>query len=173
MTTSTADVIHQTFLTGLKNAHALEQQALALMDRQIDHLQNYQEVERRLREHRVETEGQIDRLNAILASFGESNSIIKDAGLSLSGNLAALAHVFAPDEIIKNSFANFAFENFEAASYMGLITLAEDGGYSDALPLLQQTLEEERAMAAWVEQSLPTVTRQFVSLRAAGQTASH
>lgn len=40
------------FVTGLQNAHAVEQQALALIDRQLDRLVRYPEVADRLRLHR-------------------------------------------------------------------------------------------------------------------------
>src|SRR3982751_4476538 len=132
------EAVREIFITGLKNAHALEHQALALMDRQIEHLAQYAEVEERLRSHRGETHTQIPRLEQLLEALGESPSALKDTALSMSGNLAAIAHTFAPDEIIKNSFANFAFENFEAATYKGLIVMAQEGGFEDAIPLLQQ-----------------------------------
>ncbi|MGN6620557.1 MAG: ferritin-like domain-containing protein [Sphingomonas sp.] len=161
------------FLVGLRDAHAVEHQALALMDRQIDRLSHYPEVEQRLREHRQETEEQIRRLDHILEDLGEKSSAIKDAALTISGNAAALAHVLAADEILKNSFANFAFENFEAASYKALITMAEVGKFDAAIPLLKETLAEEVAMARFCDETLPEVTRKYLSLRAAGQSASH
>lgn len=169
----TTDVVRHVFVVGLRDAHALEHQALALMDRQINHLANYPEVEQRPREHRVETEQQIKRLDEILERLGESSSAIKDAALGLTGNMAALGHMLAPDEILKNSFANFAFENFEIAAYNGLITIAEEGSFSDAISLLNQTLKEELAMAQFCDQSLPGIVRKYLRLRAAGETASH
>lgn len=168
-----ANVLRDVFITGLKNAHAVENQALALMDRQIDHLANYPEVSDMLRQHRAETEQQIARLDELLTSFGDTNSALKDIGLSISGNMAALAHTVAPDEILKNSFANYAFENFEIASYTSLIALAEHGSFTNATPLLQQTLGEEQRMAQWVYDSLPQISLKYVSLRAAGETAGH
>lgn len=173
MTEAKDDVVRHIFVVGLRDAHAVEHQALALMDRQIQHLSNYPEVEQRLREHRVETEQQIKRLDEILDGLGESRSVIKDAALTVSGNLAALGHMVAADEILKNSFANFAFENFEAASYKALITIAEQGSYGSAIPLLNQTLSEELAMAQFCDEALPGITRKYLSLRAAGETASH
>jgi ferritin-like metal-binding protein YciE len=167
------DVVRSVFLTGLRNAHAVEHQALALMDRQIDHLANYPEVEQRLRSHRVETEQQIKRLDEILDGLGESASALKDTVLGIGGNLAALAHTIAPDEILKNSFANFAFENFEIASYKSLITVAEVGSFASAIPLLTATLGEEVAMAQFCDEVLPAVTTKFLQLGAAGETASH
>ncbi|MEG3165326.1 ferritin-like domain-containing protein [Sphingomonas sp. PB2P19] len=173
MATYSPDVLQSVFITGLKNVHGVEHQALSLIDRQLDHLTNYPEVADMLRKHRVETEQQIDRVQEILAGFGESHSVLKDAALSLTGNLAAMAHVFAPDEILKNSFANFAFENFEAASYTSLITLADAGGFASATPLLQTSLTEEQAMAAWIESHNAALTLKYVERRAAGETASH
>ncbi|MGN6376631.1 MAG: ferritin-like domain-containing protein [Sphingomonas sp.] len=173
MPTYSADQLRSFFITGLRDAHALEHEALALMDRQLNHLANYPQVSDRLHEHRRETEGQIQRLEEILDSFDVSRSVLKDAALTLGGNLAALAHAFAPDEILKNSFANFAFENFEAASYTSLITVAEIGNFSNARPLLEQTLGEERRMASWIEEHQAELTRQYLERRAAGETASH
>jgi ferritin-like metal-binding protein YciE len=167
------DSVRETFVTGLKNAHALEQQALSLMDRQIEHLAHYAEVEERLRVHRGETHTQITRLNQILESLGESPSAFKDAALSMTGNMAAIAHTFAPDEILKNSFANFAFENFEAATYKALIVMAQEGGFTSAVPLLEQTLQEELAMVAFCDEILPTIVRKYLYLKANGAQASH
>ncbi|MDT8760168.1 ferritin-like domain-containing protein [Sphingomonas psychrotolerans] len=173
MATLAPDAVRETFVTGLKNAHALEHQALNLMDRQIEHLANYADVESQLRMHRGETERQIERLETILSGLGESPSTLKDVAMSFSGNMAALAHVFAPDEILKNSFANYAFESFEVASYQALVIMAEEGGFEEALPLLNETLREEQAMQQWVAKTLPVVVRKYLTLRATGETASH
>ncbi len=167
------DVLRSVFITGLKNAHGVEHQALALMDRQIDHLANYPEISDMLRKHRAETEEQITRIDQILDGLGESASAVKDIALTISGNMAAIAHVFAPDEVLKNSFANHAFENFEAAAYTSLITLADAGSFTSATPLLQQSLSEEQRMAQWVLDNIPATTMKYVSLRAAGETAGH
>ncbi len=167
------DVAQELFVTGLKNAHGVEHQALALIDRQLDHLANYPEVSEQLRMHRNETEQQISRIDEILSGFDAKPSALKDLGLSLSGNMAALAHVFAPDEILKNSFANYAFENFEIASYTGLLTLADLGGYTNQQALLRESLSEEQRMAAWVIENIPALTRKYAGLRAAGKIASH
>ena len=54
-----------------------------------------------------------------------------------------------------------------------LIALAEHGSFTNATPLLQQTLGEEQRMAQWVYDSLPQISLKYVSLRAAGETAGH
>ena len=93
--------------------------------------------------------------------------------MSLSGHLAALANMLAPDEILKNSLANFAFENFEIASYRALIEMARKGGFNEAVPLLEETLKEEIAMAAFIEETLPVVVERYMTRREAGEQAGH
>jgi ferritin-like metal-binding protein YciE len=166
------DVWRDVFVTGLKNAHAMEHQALALMDRQIERAENFQEIGDMLRRHRGETELQIERLDALLASLEERPSGLKDAAMSMGGTMAALGHSVAGDEVLKNAFANFAFENFESAAYQGLIILADRGGYSVAKEPLQQTLEEEMRMARWVEDSLPQIIDKHLELRRLGENPS-
>lgn len=171
MTTTIANETQQLFVTGLKDAHGVEHQALALMNRQLEHLENYPEVADILRRHHGETERQIARIDEILDGFDTKASTLKDTVLTFSGSMAALAHVFAPDEIIKNSFANHAFENFEIAAYTGLLALADMGQFTTATPLLQQSLSEEQRMAAAVLDGIPAIMRKYVDRRAAGETA--
>ena len=165
--------VRMLFVTGLQNVHAVEQQALSLIDRQLDRLVHYPEISERLRAHRIETEGQIRRLDDILASLGEQPSSLKDMALSFIGNLAAMGNVMAADEVLKNQFVNAAFENFEVASYTSLVALAEAAELPTAAELLRETLEEEIAMAAWVQESLGPLTLKYVGLRAEGGRASH
>lgn len=166
-----ASTLREVFVAGLKNAHAVEHQALALIDRQLDRYRHYPELSNRLHAHRIETERQIGRLDEILRGFNDRASAFKDMTLSLVGNMLALSHTPAPDEVLKNSFVNLAFENFEIASYTSLIALAEAGAYHDALPLLGQSLREEQDMAAWVLEAVPAITLRYVDLRADGRGA--
>lgn len=161
-----SEIIKELFVVGLRNAHAVEKQALSIMTPQVERLVNYPAVADRLRLHIDETHGQIARLDEILASHETSASTLKDTALSLSGGMAAIAHSVAADEILKNSYANYAFEHFEIAAYKSLLTLADDGGFSQAATALRQSLAEEEAMAAWIDQSLPDVTRRYADLRA-------
>jgi len=159
------------FITGLKNAHAMESQALAIMRPQVARIENYPEVKAKLTQHITETEGQIARLEQVLEDCGTAKSTLKDATLSVAGTMAALGHSPAEDEILKNSFANFAFENYEAAAYKSLITIAQQAGKADAVEPLEQNLTEELAMAAWLDANLDVLTSQFVSRFAEGETA--
>lgn len=143
------------FVTGLQNAHAVENQGLAMIDRQLDRLTRYPEICERLRAHRRETEAQIRRLDEILSSLGERSSGWKDMALNFMGNFAALGNAMARDEVLKDQMVNYAFENFEVASYRSLIALSEAAGFAEATPLLRESLREEEAMAAWVPRHAP------------------
>ena len=56
---SGSDRMRELFITGLKNAHALERQALSIMEPQVARIENYPEMADRLQEHIRETHGQI------------------------------------------------------------------------------------------------------------------
>jgi ferritin-like metal-binding protein YciE len=161
----------EVFVTGLKNAHAMENQALSIMKPQLARIENYPEVAAKLDQHIHETEGQIVRIEEVLDGLSENHSSLKDVALSLTGSMAAIGHTMAGDEILKNSFANFAFENFEMAAYKSLLTVAEAGGYGSASAALQANLAEEKAMAQWLDENLVSVTTRFLSLRQAKEKA--
>ena len=163
---STHDTLHDLFVAGARNLHAVEKQALSIMTPQVTRLEHYPEVAERLRLHIDETHRQIERLDRILAKEGSGASAIKDLGLSLSGGMAAMAHTVAGDEILKNGFTNYAFEHFEIAGYVSLMTFAEDARIADATALLQQSLDEERRMAEWIGEALPLITRRYADLYA-------
>ena len=112
MEVTASDDLREIFTTGLRNAHAMEKQALSIMEPQLQRLENYPEIGQRLEAHIRETNGQIERLDTILEELGESSSGLKDVAQSVAGSLAAMGHTMAGDKILKNSLANFAFENF-------------------------------------------------------------
>ncbi|QKK26807.1 ferritin-like domain-containing protein [Rhizobium hidalgonense] len=166
-----ATEIRDVFVTGLRNAHAMENQALSIMKPQLKRIENYPEVAEKLDQHIRETDAQIVRLEDILDGLNEDKSTLKDLALSFTGSMAALGHTVADDEILKNSFANFAFENFEAAAYKSLLRVAEAGGYVAAMTGLQANLAEELAMAEWLNDNVVALTSKFLALRQVGETA--
>jgi len=159
------------FETGLRNQHAVEHQAIELLERQIARLENYPEMAERMRLHLEESQEQALRLEELLSDLGTSSSMLKDAAMSLAGNVAALMHTTAPDEVLKNSFANFAFEHYEIAAYRSLLVLSDMCGHGSAASVLQKSLEEELAMAKWIDEHLAATTRTFASRSEAGLTA--
>jgi ferritin-like metal-binding protein YciE len=166
-----SDQAKDTYITGLRNQHAVEHQAIELLERQVGRLQNYPEMEQRMRRHIEESREQARRLEDLLGHFDTSHSSFKDTMMSIAGNLAAMGHSTAPDEVVKNTFANFAFEHYEIASYKSLLVLADLSGHSAGISALQASLREEQDMAAWIADHIDPTVRRFVERSAANVTA--
>jgi ferritin-like metal-binding protein YciE len=158
-----ADTPRDIFVVGLRNAHAMETQARELMERQSERLDEYPEMKARISEHLRETNQQLQRLEQCLEACGESTSSLKDTAQSLMANMMAMAHSVAGDEILKNTFANNAFENYEIAAYKSLIALSGSAGVESTRPLLQQSLQEEERMAQWVANNVEKITLDYVN----------
>ena len=161
------------YITALKNTHALELQALQIMERQVERLENYPDMEAALRRHIKETHGQRDRLEEALASLSESPSALKEGFLGFVGNMMALGHVPAQDEILKNAFANQAFENFEIAAYTSLLTIGEAAGQAAHQAAFTLSLREEEGMAKAVADLVAPTTKRYLERTLRGETASH
>lgn len=159
------------YVTALKNTHALEMQALQIMERQVERLKNYPEMEDALRRHIQETHGQRDRLEEALQALGDGPSTIKEGILGFVGNVMALGHTPAQDEILKNTYANHAFENFEIAAYQSLLTIGDAAGQGASLTGFRQSLREEEAMAQRVRELIDPTTRRYVELTLSGERA--
>ena len=169
--TATDNPAHEPYHTGLRNMHALEMTAIELTERQVERLENYPEMAARLRAHNAESKEQAERLATILARHETSPSAAKNAVSSVMGNVAAALHAPAPDEVLKNTFANFAFEHQEIAGYTSLIAMAETFGDTASIAALKQSLGEEQAMADWIGQQIVPTTQRYLQLRAAGEKA--
>ncbi|MBN8927038.1 MAG: hypothetical protein BGO51_05225 [Rhodospirillales bacterium 69-11] len=171
MSATTQDKARDIYIVGLRNQHAVENQAVELLERQVGRLENYPEMADRMRRHIGESQEQARRLEDLLGQLDSSHSSFKDAMSSFMGNLAALGHTVAPDEVLKNTLANFAFEHFEIASYMSLLTLCEAAGHSAGRSALEASLREEQDMAQWIADHIGPTTKRYVERTAAGQTA--
>src|SRR4051794_28447499 len=133
------------------------------MERQSERLSDYPEVQARAQTHLRETEGQLNRLEQCLSLMGESSSTLKDTTQSVMGNIMALGHSMAGDEILKNTFANNAFEHFEIAAYKSLLALCSAAGVESARAPLEESLHEEERMADWIDKNIGKVTMEYVS----------
>lgn len=171
MDSTTTDAATQAYVAGIQNAHALEKQATQLINRQLERLESYPEVAAVLQEHLVETENQIDRLEGLLTEMGSGPSTVKDMATMMSGNMAALMHTAMPDEVIKNHFANAAFEAFEITTYKSLIAMAEATGNGAHVPVFEVSLSEEQSTEAKLQGLTAALSQKYLSLLGAGESA--
>ncbi|TNC73875.1 DUF892 family protein [Rubellimicrobium roseum] len=165
----TSDQAKQDYIMGIQSAHSLEKQATQLINRQLERIESYPEVAAVLRQHGAETEAQIQRLEGILSELGSAPSAIKDLGTQMSGNMAALAHTVMSDEIMKNHFANVAFEAFEQATYRSLIAMAQATGHQHHVAIYETTLREEEKTFQTLLGMTDALTVKYMQLHEAGE----
>ncbi len=165
------DKVHEFYHTGLRNLHALEMNAIELCQRQVERLEQYPEMAARLHQHARESEAQAQRLDAILERHGTTPSTAKNTVTAVMGNVAAALHAPASDEVLKNTFANLAFEHQEIASYTSLIAMAERLGDTASVAPLTQSLREEQSMADFIRDQIKPTTYRFMELVGQGAQA--
>ena len=150
-------------LDWLRDAHAMEQQAESMLKGQAERLEHYPELKGRIVRHIEETQGQQRVLVECIERLGGSTSTLKD----LAGKLMAFGQagggMAMSDEVVKGAMAGYVFENMEIASYTVLIEAAEAAGDSATAQACRSILKEEVAMAEWLKEHLPEVTRAFLA----------
>jgi ferritin-like metal-binding protein YciE len=133
----------------LRDAHAMERQALLLLKRGAD-LAGDEETGRIYRAHALQTEEHARYIAERLEAHGESPSSVKDAA-SQAGALAIGAATQAmPDTPLRLAIAAFAFEHMEIASYRILASLAGRADDEETLSAIERILEQEEAAAELV-----------------------
>ena len=155
-------------ITGLRNAHGLEQQAIEMLERNAERLENYPQLKARIAQHLEESRQQQAKVARALEELGESPSTLKDTVMGLVQNVQMAVHSAASDEVLKNSFTGYAFEHFEIASYRALMVMARMAGEPRVEQVAQQILRQEEEMAGWLEQHLPEIVSQHIALMATG-----
>jgi ferritin-like metal-binding protein YciE len=88
----------------------------------------------------------------MLEACGETSSALKDAAQSVIANTMAMAHAMSGDEILKNAFANDAFEHFEIAAQVAACAL-QFGRPGAARNLLEKI---SRSNSGWLNGLTPT-----------------
>ena len=149
-------------LDWLRDAHAMEEQAKTMLSGQAQRIQNYPELQAKIEEHLKETEAQAESIKTCIDRLGSSTSAVKAAGGKMMAMGQALSGLFVGDEVVKGSLASYTFEHMEIASYRILIAAAEEAGDQETKRVCQTILAEEERMAAWLEEHLAAVTRQYL-----------
>ena len=68
----------------------------------------------------------------------------------------------ASDERVKDFLAAYGAEYFEVACYKALIAAANVAGAESIIPLLEDNLREDEAMARWLDQNVNAVVRDYL-----------
>lgn len=157
------DEIVGNLIDWLRDAHAMEQQAESMLKKQADRIEHYPELKARIEQHIVETQNQAVLIESCLKRYGSSGSTLKDLGGKMMAFGQAVGGVMMPDEVVKGAQMGYVFENLEIASYTILISAADAAGDTETSDICRRIIQEEYAMAEWLRDYLPTLTKDFLA----------
>jgi ferritin-like metal-binding protein YciE len=138
--------LNDLFIEVLKDTYSAEKQVLRALGK-MSKAADSERLAIALDAHRTETEGQIERLQQVFELLGQParakpceaiNGILEEAN--------EIAQEFKGSEVLDAGLiaAQQAVEHYEITRYGTLMSWAEELGLEQAVPLLAQTLEEEK-----------------------------
>lgn len=152
----------QRLVSWLRDAHAMEQQAEAMLSAQAARLEHYPALQAGIARHLEETRGQQQVLEATLRRFGSHPSRLKDLGGVLAAFVQGIGGRLTHDEVIKGAQASFAFAHLQIAAYTVLIATAGAANDVETQRSCEDLLMQELAMADWLLGRLPELTQAFL-----------
>ena len=162
-TSATMDI----YLTGLRNQHAVETQAIGTVKNELSRMEPYPELHAKMQQERERSTGQAARLDDLLAKHDSSASVAKEAVSGAIATITGFAHFAAEDEVLKNVLAAIGFKAYEIGSYKALIAMAKAAGAVGDIAVLEQSMKEEQEMGDWLGSHLPDFVQAFLKQRAA------
>lgn len=156
----------ETFAAWLRDAYAMEQQLVTVLENHASAAEDHPRIEARIREHVEETRRHAEQVKQCLERLGESTSTAKTAMAKLSGWAAGLAPAGASDTLVKSALADYSTEHFEIACYRALITAAQSLGEADMVETFRGIIADEERMAGWLEETLPQTVLEHLAQHA-------
>ena len=157
-TTSAMDA----YLTGLRNQHAVETQAIGTIQNELPRMEAYPALHAQMKLDHARSVTQAARLDDLLAKHGTAKSMLKEAVTGTVATVAGFAHVTAGDEVLKNVLAAIGFKAYEIGSYKLLLTLADAAGAAGDKAVLEMSMKEEQEMGDWLGSNLPGIAHAYL-----------
>lgn len=155
--------MRETVVTWLKDAHAMESAAVSNLEKNVDRLSEYPQVQARFREDLEQTKAHVREIEQCLDRLGADRSTLKDLGMKFAGAMQPYLTAMSADEPVKHLLAAHAYEHFEMASYKSLAAAAEQIGEPHIREMAERSMAQKKMMADWLGEQLPVVTRQYLS----------
>jgi ferritin-like metal-binding protein YciE len=149
----------------LSDAHAIEQQAISLLERAPKLVEDPQ-LESIFADHLAETRDHAELIQERLHALGDDPSSLKDAAMRLGALNWGLFFQGHPDTPGKLTAFAYAFEHLEIGGYEQLKRVADRAGDQQTAKLVEHILEQERAAALKLAGAFNIAA--LVSLRAVG-----
>ena len=109
------------YLTGLRNQHAVETQAIGTIQNQLPRMESYTELHAKMQQDKQQSETQAGRLDSLLAKHDTKKSGLKEVVTGTVATVAGLAHAPASDEVLKNVLSAIGYKAYEIGSYKMLV----------------------------------------------------
>ena len=161
--------LQELFLDGLKDIYYAEKKILKALPKMAKGAES-EEVTAAFEKHLMETEGQVDRLEQVFDLLGKparGKTCPAIDGILEEGSEILEEYRGAPAMDAGLVAAAQAVEHYEIARYGTLIAWAKQLGMSEAVELLEATLEEESA----TDETLSALGEGGVNERAMGEAA--
>ncbi|HET7572066.1 MAG TPA: DUF892 family protein [Gaiellaceae bacterium] len=149
----------------LADAHAIEQQAIALLER-APQLVEDESLAAVFSDHLAETRDHAELVEERLDALGGDPSSLKDAAMRLGALQWGAFFQGHPDTPGKLAAFAYAFEHLEIGGYAQLRLVAEKAGDEETAQLVSRLLEQERTAAGRIEGRFEDAVS--ASLRAVG-----
>jgi ferritin-like metal-binding protein YciE len=154
---------NELIIAWLKDAYAMEKSIVESLEKQVDLASDHPEIQSGIQRHLEATKGHAESVKNCLSQLDESPSGIKTGLGAVGGKMQGMAMGAAKDDLVKAALQDYSTEHMEIASYKALIVGLEDIGLPTLAEELKPVLEDEIAMAKWLEQQLPTIVKEAVA----------
>lgn len=155
--------MNDTYLAWLNDARAME---LGMVETLQSHIKladgKNDKLKKQLEKHLRETEEQAEMVTEAIERYGGKVSHGKGMISKIASSMAGTTAALSGDDLMKASLSDYAAEHLEIASYTAIATAAEDLGDLETIKMCDKILEQERAMAAWLEANLPELASTYI-----------
>ncbi|WP_416798208.1 ferritin-like domain-containing protein [Ciceribacter azotifigens] len=165
--------LRDNYIGWIRDAHAMEEQAITMLTSQAKRLDNYPELRTRIEHHIEETRGQSEALERVLDRLDGDPSMLKDVAGKFTATMQGMSGIFASDEVVKGTLAGYTFEHMEIESYRVLIAAAEAVGDTQSKAVFETILQQEEAMANWLAANTDRTVKTYLARAEADLQASH
>lgn len=134
----------------IDEALAMEQNVLRMLDSMIANTSD-PEIKEQLREHKLDTERQSDRLQRRLEAHGASPSAVREGVGVMQALMKSVLDVARSKNAGRNARDGYATEHMEIAAYQLLERIAQRAGDEETAQAARESRAEEEAMAKKID----------------------
>ena len=149
----------------IDEAVAMEQNVLRMLDGMIATTED-DEIRGALRQHKLETETHLERMQKRLDAHDATTSKVREAGGVVAALMKSVLDMTRPEKAGRNARDGYATEHMEIASYELLARIAERAGDEETATAAREIIAEEQKMADLIAKNWDRFTE--LSLNEAG-----